>query len=144
MFLYKLKLSLNSGYRLTMKLVYHLRRLLGPEKANVSLVKTKLQEYETEIKQLEWSAYPFKKVQITSNPTLGLKKIILKETSPVTWISMARNSSGSIDTTYKHKFPERESHIILVQIPRATICEELYVKKKPTGRNFYFILWKKN
>lgn len=36
-----------------MKLVYHLKRLLGPEKANVSLVKTKLQDYETEIKQLE-------------------------------------------------------------------------------------------
>lgn len=36
-----------------MKLVYHLRNLLGSEKATVTLDKTKLQEYETEIKQLE-------------------------------------------------------------------------------------------
>lgn len=53
MFMYKLKLLLNNVYRPTMKLVYHLRSLLGSEKANVTLGKTKLQEYETEIKQLE-------------------------------------------------------------------------------------------
>lgn len=54
LFLYKLKLLLSSGYRLAMKLAYHFRSLLVPEKANVSLtIKTKLQEYETEIKQLE-------------------------------------------------------------------------------------------
>lgn len=64
-----------------MKLVYHLRSLLGSEKATVTLDKTKLQEYETEIKQLEWSAYPFKKVQITTNFTLGLKKKKNKEKS---------------------------------------------------------------
>lgn len=49
-----MKLLLSSGYRLAMKLAYHFRSLLVPEKANVSLtIKTKLQEYETEIKQLE-------------------------------------------------------------------------------------------
>lgn len=46
-----------------------------PEKANVSLtIKTKLQEYETEIKQLEWSAYSFKVHIATSNFMFGLKK----------------------------------------------------------------------
>lgn len=50
MLLYKLKLLLNTGYRLAIQLVYHFRGLLEPEKANVSIIKTKLQEYETEIK----------------------------------------------------------------------------------------------
>lgn len=74
-----------------------------PEKANVSLtIKTKLQEYETEIKQLEWSAYSFKVHIATSNFMFGLKKKknFERDSLLVRRFWMARNCFGSTDTIY--------------------------------------------